>query len=127
MFKGAVPELSWQEKRQALLNAQQNCFEVGLTSVVDAGLDYETIQLIDSMHREETLKMQLDVMLTPNEENINRYVQRGPYKQSGCMCTLSSFMPTAPWVRAEHACWIPTAMTRKIMACWLSPSSIIMT
>jgi hypothetical protein len=80
MFKGAVPELSWQEKRQALLNAQRNCFEVGLTSVVDAGLDYETIQLIDSMHREETLKMQLDVMLTPNEENINRYVKRGPYK-----------------------------------------------
>lgn len=82
MFKDAVPALTSAEQRQALLNAQRNCFNVGLTSVVDAGLDYKTIQLIDSMHQEKQLKMQLDVMLTPNEESIERYVKNGPYKSN---------------------------------------------
>jgi len=79
-FKDAVPELELKEKQQALMDAQKNCFAVGLTTVVDAGLDYGTIQIIKNMQDQGDLKMRMDIMLTPNEENIEKYVKRGPYK-----------------------------------------------
>lgn len=79
-FKDAVPELTVDEQRNALMQAQDNCFAVGLTSLFDAGLDHETIKLIEGMQDEGKLKMQLDIMLTPNEENIEKFVKKGPYK-----------------------------------------------
>lgn len=79
-FKDAVTELALEEKQQALMDAQKNCFAVGLTSVVDAGLDYETIQIIEDLQDQGDLKMRMDIMLTPNEENIEKYMKKGPYK-----------------------------------------------
>ena len=38
-------------KRQALIEAEKNLFGVGLTSVVDAGLDVADIRLINEMHK----------------------------------------------------------------------------
>ncbi|MFW5974876.1 MAG: amidohydrolase [Bacteroidota bacterium] len=81
LFKNAVPGLTEEQQRDALLQAQQNCFTVGLTSLVDAGLDYETIKLIEGMQDEGKLKMQLDIMLNPNKKNIENFVKRGPYKR----------------------------------------------
>lgn len=80
-FKDAVPEPTVDEQREALMQAQENCFAVGLTSLFDAGLDNKTIKLIESMQDEGKLKMQLDIMLTPNEENIEKFVKKGPYKK----------------------------------------------
>lgn len=79
-FINAVPELTLEEQRDALMQAQENCFAVGLTSLFDAGLDYETIKLIEGMQDKGKLKMQLDIMLTPNEKNIEKFVKKGPYK-----------------------------------------------
>ncbi|GGF19918.1 amidohydrolase [Echinicola rosea] len=84
-----IPEISTKESRQALLDAQENCFAVGLTSVVDAGLDRSTIDLIESMQKEGSLKMRVYAMINPTEENKAYYFEKGPFQSESL--TVRSF------------------------------------
>ncbi|TVR69588.1 MAG: amidohydrolase [Marinilabiliales bacterium] len=77
-----VPEPGYESKVTALMNAQRNCFSVGLTSVGDAGLDHDVIKLMDSLHRSGDLKMRVYAMLNPSSENFATYMHRGIYKTS---------------------------------------------
>lgn len=74
-----IPAPGRKQQRQALLNAQENCFAVGLTSVVDAGLEKETIDLMDSLQQEGSLKMRVYAMLSPSQTNKDYYFEHGPY------------------------------------------------
>jgi predicted amidohydrolase YtcJ len=74
-----IPEPTAEMSANALLEAQKNCFEVGLTSVVDCGLSYSTVQLIDELNKKGELKMRLNAMLSPSTENLENYVKNGPY------------------------------------------------
>jgi len=65
------------EIRQSLLNAQADCFRVGLTSVHDAGLDAGMIYLIDEMNKTGALKIRIYAMLTANPENFEKYMYHG--------------------------------------------------
>lgn len=80
MVTAKIPQADAQEQRQALQNAQQNCFAVGLTSVADAGLDKATVELMDAMHKSGDLQMRVYAMLNPNKENQDHYFAQGPYK-----------------------------------------------
>ena len=62
----------------ALQQAEENCFSVGLTSVQDAGLELETVELIDSLYREGALKIRMNTWLSPTEENFDHFVSKGP-------------------------------------------------
>lgn len=73
-----IPELSNTEKRAALQQAQQNCFAVGLTTVVDAGLEKSIIDLFDKMQQEGRLKMRIYAMLNPSITNQQYYFKNGP-------------------------------------------------
>lgn len=75
-----IPKPSAAQQLKALLTAQKNCFEVGLTTIDDAGLDKAVVDLIDSLQKAEKLKMRIYAMLTPNDENLNHFLQKGPYK-----------------------------------------------
>ncbi len=75
-----IPEPGNQEKVKAILEAQKNCFSVGLTTVHDAGLGYKTIDMIDSLNKSGDLKMRIYAMLNPGEENFNKYMYKGVYK-----------------------------------------------
>jgi predicted amidohydrolase YtcJ len=75
-----VPALQPSEMRRLLQAAQANCFAVGLTSLVDAGLEKPAIDLLDSMHRDGTLKMRVYAMLNPSEKNKQHYYKSGPYQ-----------------------------------------------
>ena len=66
--------------KRALLNAQTNCFEMGLTTVDDAGLEKNIIDAIDKLQKEGELKMRVYAMLTPTEENLSHYLEHGTYK-----------------------------------------------
>jgi predicted amidohydrolase YtcJ len=65
--------------RKALIAAEKNCFAAGLTSVHDAGLGKDTVDLIDKMHHEGSLLMRIYAMLSPSEANMMNYVANGPY------------------------------------------------
>ncbi|MFO7997642.1 MAG: amidohydrolase [Bacteroidales bacterium] len=80
LVRGLVPPLTRQQEIQALLNAQQNCFAVGLTSVSDAGLGRSTIELMDSLHQAGELQMRVYAMLSPTTENLETFMFHGPYK-----------------------------------------------
>ena len=75
-----VPEPKYKEKVTALLNAQQKCIDVGLTSLSDAGLDKEIIMLMDSLHKTGDLKMRIYAMLNPNQENFETFMYNGIFK-----------------------------------------------
>jgi len=79
-LKKTVPEPSESEIASMLLQAQSNCFKVGLTSVGDAGLKRNVIDLIDSLHVSGDLKMRVYAMIEGEEANFNHYLETGPIK-----------------------------------------------
>lgn len=78
--KAVIPGPDLSEKKLSLLEAANNCFAVGLTSIGDAGLNKEIIELIDSLQKENRLNMRIYAMLAPTEENFERFMYRGRYK-----------------------------------------------
>ncbi|MDI3526006.1 MAG: hypothetical protein PWR03_189 [Tenuifilum sp.] len=75
-----IPKPDMKEKTLALINAQKNCFAVGLTGVHDAGLDADEVELIDSLQKEGKLKMRVNAMLNPTDENYEKFISKGVYK-----------------------------------------------
>jgi predicted amidohydrolase YtcJ len=77
---GVIPQADKQQLEEALSAAQKNCFAVGLTTIVDAGLDHETIELIDTLQKEGKLKMRIFAMLSDNKKNYDWLEIRGKIK-----------------------------------------------
>jgi predicted amidohydrolase YtcJ len=75
-----IPEISAEQQQKALLVAQANCFAAGLTSVTDCGLDKNTILLMQEMQNRGELKMRVNAMLNPTEENFEYFVKKGPLR-----------------------------------------------
>ncbi|NOR86498.1 MAG: amidohydrolase family protein, partial [Bacteroidales bacterium] len=75
-----IPDISQDLKIEAILLSQKNCFEKGLTTVCDAGLEYEEIQLLDQMQQDSELKIRVYAMLTPTPENLEKILSNGPYQ-----------------------------------------------
>ncbi len=75
-----IPPITEKQQKLGLLEAQQNCFAVGLTSVTDCGLDKNTILLIEEMQKQDALKMRINAMLNPVEENFDFFVKNGHKK-----------------------------------------------
>jgi predicted amidohydrolase YtcJ len=75
-----IPEITGEQQHKALLAAQTNCFAAGLTSVTDCGLDKNTILLMQEMQNRGELKMRINAMLNPSEENFEYFVKKGPQK-----------------------------------------------
>ena len=60
-----------------ILQAQKNCFAVGLTSVSDAGLSTREVQIIDSLQKAGQLNMRINAWLSPSESNFKNYIEKG--------------------------------------------------
>lgn len=75
-----VPDMSETEEAAALLQAQKNCFAVGLTTVADAGIGTGTVQLMDRLQKDGQLKMRIFAMLAPTEQNFREFVDKGIFK-----------------------------------------------
>jgi len=80
LIDAKIPEPSQKEKIQALIAAEKICFEFGLTTVDDAGLSKETIELIDSLHKTGSLKMRIYAMVSASRKNIDYYSKKGIIK-----------------------------------------------
>ncbi|MEM6721603.1 MAG: amidohydrolase [Bacteroidota bacterium] len=75
-----IPKPNRAQQAQALIDAQKECFHYGLTTVNDAGLDRDIIELIDSLQKAETLKIRMYAMISNTPENIAYYIDKEPYK-----------------------------------------------
>ncbi len=78
-----MPEPADQVTEAALLDAQRNCFAVGLTTVDDAGVNYGLINTIAALQHKGLLKMRLYLMLSDSPENFDYLFKRGAYKTPG--------------------------------------------
>ncbi|MGB5322125.1 amidohydrolase [Lutimonas sp.] len=77
MVNRIIPETGLQERIQALKDAENICLELGLTTVSDAGLGRNTIDLIDSMQQNGDLKIRVYAMVSASPENLDYYLEKG--------------------------------------------------
>ncbi|MEP6847175.1 MAG: amidohydrolase family protein, partial [Panacibacter sp.] len=75
-----IPSPSYEQNKEALLNAQANCFAAGLTTIDDCGLDYSDVVLIEKLQQSNELKMRLYVMLSDGPNNYRQAFKRGIIK-----------------------------------------------
>jgi predicted amidohydrolase YtcJ len=75
-----IPPYSKEIYKEYLLQAQKNCFAAGLTTLDDAGLGHDTIQLIDELQKSGELKIRIYAMVSDNEENRNYFFEHGHIK-----------------------------------------------
>lgn len=83
------PSITEEVSIEALLDAQKIAFEYGLTTVDDAGLDRNIIELIDTLQKQEKFKLRIYAMISNTPENVDYYLRSGPYKSD--MLNVRSF------------------------------------
>ena len=80
LVRDLIPEANDKQRRQAFLDAQKNCFAVGLTSVVDCGVNAPLIDFIEKMNLDKSLKMRQYLMLSDDRDNYAYLFKRGIVK-----------------------------------------------
>lgn len=81
LVKAIKPDASVNESVDALLDAQKICFSYGLTTVNDAGLERDIIELIDSLQKENELNIRIYAMVSGNKPaTLDYYLDKGIVK-----------------------------------------------
>jgi predicted amidohydrolase YtcJ len=80
LVRRVIPQATETDKRKMLLAAQKECFKLGLTTVSDAGLNQDDIDLIDKMNKEGSLKIRNYVMVSLGIRNLDFFIKKGVYK-----------------------------------------------
>jgi predicted amidohydrolase YtcJ len=74
------PKPSREDVSNALLKSQEICFEYGLTTVNDAGLGINAINIIDSLQQSGDLDMRIYAMVSGSPKNVDYYLNKGIIK-----------------------------------------------
>ncbi len=80
LIEATIPEPSKTAQIQALKTAEKICFDYGLTTVDDAGLSREVIELIDSLQQVGELKIRVYAMASNYPENLDYFLNKGIIK-----------------------------------------------
>ena len=80
LVKNKIPEPTDLAESEALMDAQKNCFAVGLTTVDDAGLNVNEINLLNSLQKRGSLKMRIYAMAMYDSSNAAYFFKRGKLK-----------------------------------------------
>jgi predicted amidohydrolase YtcJ len=64
-----IPSLSATQLEKALLQAQANCFAMGITSIHDCGLSFATVETLQTMQQKQALRMRIYAMLSDEPAN----------------------------------------------------------
>ena len=80
LIEATIPKPSKKEQIQALKDAEKICFNYGLTTVDDAGLSREVIELIDSLQQAGELKIRVYAMVANSPENLDYFLNKGIIK-----------------------------------------------
>lgn len=75
-----IPEPKTKELKKALLECQEELLEYGITSVHEAGITLDQLELLRDLEREDKLKIQLYAMLFPGEKEIAFAREKGILK-----------------------------------------------
>ncbi len=80
LIEAIIPKPSKKEIVKALKDAEKICIDLGLTTVDDAGLSKETIEIIDSLQQTGELKMRIYAMVSASNANIDYFTKKGILK-----------------------------------------------
>ena len=79
VFK-TYPEITKEVSIEALLDAEKEALKYGLTTVDDAGLDRNIIEVIDTLQKQGKFKLRMYAMVSNSPENLDYYLDKGTYK-----------------------------------------------
>lgn len=80
VIRRVIPQPDEDAKTKMLQAAEKVCLELGLTTVSDAGLNRNDIELVDRLHKESKLKIRDYAMISLGEANMDYYLKHGPYQ-----------------------------------------------
>lgn len=75
-----VPPPSEEEYLELLQTAQDSLFSVGLTSLVDAGVSVNALELLKKFYENGQLKIRDYAMVSASPETVDDYIGRGVYE-----------------------------------------------
>src|SRR5690606_2243592 len=75
-----IPAGSEDNILHKLRQAQDSLLSVGLTSIVDAGLDTEQLELLRKFYETDSLQIRNYAMMFAEPHNINKYINEGIYE-----------------------------------------------
>ncbi|MEZ4875061.1 MAG: amidohydrolase [Flavobacteriaceae bacterium] len=75
-----MPAPSRETSINAIKDAEKVCFSLGLTTVNDAGLDREIIELMDSLQQAGAMKLRVYAMVSNTQANVDYYLSKGVVK-----------------------------------------------
>jgi predicted amidohydrolase YtcJ len=80
IINSSIPRNDRGNQRQALLDAQANCFAAGLTTVDDCGVYPEGVEMVEKLQKEGALKMRLYMLLPDHPYSYSFFEKRGIIK-----------------------------------------------
>lgn len=80
LIYNSIPKPSKEIQIKALQDAEKVMFDYGLTTINEAGLERETIDLINELQEENKLDINIYAMVMASKENVDYYTQLGIYK-----------------------------------------------
>ena len=80
LIEAKIPAPTKKEQIEALKDAEEICINLGLTTVDDAGLSKDVIELIDSLQQANELKIRIYAMISVSNDNIDYYTKKGIIK-----------------------------------------------
>jgi hypothetical protein len=80
LVSAKIPNATKEQFKEALKDAEKNCFAMGLTTIDDCGLSYSNVDWIKELHTNGDLKMRLYVMLSDAKENYDYAAKNGMIK-----------------------------------------------
>lgn len=80
LINKTFPVTTAEVSQKGLLEAEKIALKYGLTTVDDAGLDRNIIELIDTLQKQGKFKLRMYAMVSNSPENMDYYLNRGIYK-----------------------------------------------
>jgi len=80
LIRRVLPQPDKIDKARMLRAAEKVCVSYGLTTISDAGISPDEINLIDSLHKAGQLKIRDYAMISLGEPNLNYFLKRGPFQ-----------------------------------------------
>jgi hypothetical protein len=83
LVENKIPQIPDSLALQYFLQAQDSCFQYGLTGVHDCGISEHTVELIEAAQRKGILEMKIFALLSDSAQYYDRWIQKGIYKTDG--------------------------------------------
>jgi len=80
LVENKIPAPNAKLAEKIALDAQKNCFAVGLTTIDDCGLNHKDVDFIAELQKRNKLKMRMYIMLSDDEANYAYLFKKGAIK-----------------------------------------------